>query len=116
MLCSMGLMQDHENYKDLYGLTPREMQQKMDVAEIVTVTGFRASLKSEGKMTDQFQALFEQLLDVVGKYEGPTELKQGFKEDKALQNCHDGCRVVIIRLLWRTIVNGWLYCFQKYPQ
>ena len=90
MLCLTGLMQDHEAYKDLYGLTPGEMQRKVDVAEIVAVTGFRASLQSEGKMTDQFRALFERLLDVAGKYEGPTELKRAFKEDKALQNCHDG--------------------------
>jgi hypothetical protein len=36
----MGLMQDHEVYKDLYGLTPGEMRQKMDVPEIVVVIGF----------------------------------------------------------------------------
>jgi hypothetical protein len=66
------------------------MRQKMDVPEIVVVIGFWALLQSEGRMMDQFLVLFEWLLDVVGKYESPMELKWGFKEDKVLQHCHDG--------------------------
>jgi hypothetical protein len=83
-------MQDHEVYRDLYGVTPREMREKMDVPEMVATTGFRASLQSEGRMTDHFQGLFEQLVEVARKYESPTELKRGFEEDKVLQRCHDG--------------------------
>jgi hypothetical protein len=83
-------MRDHEAYKDLYGVTPGEMQEKMDVSEMVEVTGFRAALQSEGRMTEHFQGLFEQLLEVAGRYESPTELKRGFNEDKVLQQCHDG--------------------------
>jgi len=90
MLCLTGLMLDHEAYRDLYGVTPGQMQEKMDVLEMVVATGFRASLQSEGRMTDQFQGLFERLLEVAGKYESPAELKWGFKEDKVLQQCHDG--------------------------
>jgi len=90
IICLTGLMQDHEAYKDLYGVAPGEMREKMDVPEMVAVTGFRASLRSEGKMTDQFQRLFERLLEVARKYESPTELKRGFKDDKVLQQCHDG--------------------------
>jgi hypothetical protein len=90
MLCLTGLMSDHETYRDLYGVAPREMWEKMDVPEIVAVTGFRASLQSDGKMTDQFRRLFERLLEALKKDESPAELKRGFKEDKVLQQCHDG--------------------------
>lgn len=89
MLCLTGLMQDHEAYRDLYGVTPGEIREKMDVQEMVDATGFRASLQSEGWMTDQFQRLFERLLEVAGKYESPTGLKSGSKEDKVLQQCYD---------------------------
>jgi len=89
MLCLTGLMKDHKAYKDLYGVTPKEMREKMDVPEMVEATGFRGSLQSEGRMTDQFQVRFERLLEVAGKYESTTELKRGFKENKALQQCHD---------------------------
>lgn len=90
ILCVTGLMTDHEAYKDLYGVAPKEMVEKMDVPEIVAAASFRASLKSDGRMTDQFQKLFERLLEVAKKYEGPTELKRGFSDDKVLQRCHDG--------------------------
>jgi hypothetical protein len=48
MLCLTGQMQDHEVYRDLYGVTPREMWEKMDVPEMVAMTGFQASLQSKG--------------------------------------------------------------------
>jgi hypothetical protein len=47
-------------------------------------------LQSDRKLTNQFQVLFEQLLETAGKHEGPMELKRGLKEDKVLQQCHDG--------------------------
>jgi len=32
-------MRDHEAYRDLYGVAPGEMQEKMDVPEMVAATG-----------------------------------------------------------------------------
>jgi hypothetical protein len=89
ILCLTGLMRDHEAYRDLYGVAPGVMRETMDVPEMVAATRFRASLKSQGRMTDQFQGFFERLLEAARKYESPTELKRGFEENKVLQQCHD---------------------------
>jgi hypothetical protein len=47
MLCLTELMRDREAYRDLYAVTPKEMQ------ETVVITGFRASLQSKGRITDK---------------------------------------------------------------
>ncbi|KAI4210915.1 MAG: hypothetical protein LQ351_006234 [Letrouitia transgressa] len=85
LLCLAGLIQDHEVYQDLYGLSPKTMKRWKDVLEIVEITGFRASLQSEGKLTTDFQGRFERMLQIAKVYSSSTELEQAFQENKILQ-------------------------------
>lgn len=68
MLCLTGLMTDREVYKDLYGVEPEFMRECKDVPEVVEITGFRASLQSEGRLTEDFQVLFERLIKKAKTY------------------------------------------------
>lgn len=94
MLCLTGVMTDPEVYKDLYGVDPEIMRQCKDVPEVVEITSFRASLQSEGKLTKEFQVLFERLIQKAMTYRFPSQLTAAFKEDKAVQQLHvalQGC-------------------------
>lgn len=96
MLCLTGLMTDREVYKDLYGVEPEFMRECKDVPEVVEITGFRASLQSEGRLTEDFQVLFERLIKKAKTYALRTQLRAAFSEDRAvqqlqvdLQDCYD---------------------------
>lgn len=89
LLCLTGIITDHEVYPDLYRVSPETMNKWKDVAEMVQVTGFRASLQSEGTLTTDFQVPFERLLEVVKTYLSSTELRAAFRENKTLQQLHD---------------------------
>lgn len=90
ILCLTGLFRDHGAYVDLYGVIPAVAKEMMDVPEMVELTGFRASLQSEGRLTHDFQSLFERLLEIAASYPSPSKLKMAFEEDKVLQQCHHG--------------------------
>ena len=90
ILCLTGEMRYLEAYKDLYGLQPEEIKGKWNVPEMLAVTGFRASLQSEGKMTEELEGLFGQLIEVTRMYGTAAELEEAFKTNKVLQQLHDG--------------------------
>ena len=89
LLCLTGIITDREVYPNLYGVSPETLNKWKDVAEMVQVTGFRASLQSEGTLTTDFQVPFERLLEVVKTYLSSTELRAAFRENKTLQQLHD---------------------------
>ena len=80
ILCLTGSIRDHGAYIDLYGVIPAAAKEMMDVSEMVELTGFRASLQSEGRLTHVFQSLFERLLEIAASYPSPSKLKMAFKE------------------------------------
>ncbi|KAL9610374.1 MAG: hypothetical protein Q9167_004914 [Letrouitia subvulpina] len=84
-LCLTDLITDREVYLDLYGLSPEIMKRWKDVPEIIEITGFRASLQSEGRLTMDFQGPFERILQMAKIYTSPTELREAFRENKILQ-------------------------------
>lgn len=88
LLCQTRLMTDHEVYRDLYGVTPARIAENRNVPELVEVTGFRASLRSEQKLTSPFQTLFECLLEIADACSTPSELQRAFQEDRVLQKTH----------------------------
>ena len=51
LLCLAGIMTDREVYQDLYGVSAEIVKECRDVPEVIEVAGFRASLKSEGRLT-----------------------------------------------------------------
>lgn len=79
-------------YKDLYGLTPEEMQMWKDVPAMIDTCGFHASLQSEGKLSPKFQALFERFLEATTTYSSSAELRVAFEENRALQCRQDDLR------------------------
>lgn len=89
LLCLTGLVRDHDVYADLYGVSPGAMKEWMDVPEMVEMTGFRASLQSEGRLTLEFQAHFERVLEVAAAYPTSIELRAAFKGIKSLQQHHN---------------------------
>ena len=89
LLCLTGLIKDREVYPDLYGVNPETMKQWKDVPEMIEITGFRASLQSEGRLTRGFQVPFERLLEVTKTYFSSTELRAAFRENKTLQQLQD---------------------------
>ncbi len=89
LLCLTGLITDRGVYPDLYGVDPETIKQWKDIPEMIEVTSFRASLQSEGRLTRDFQLLFERLLEVAKTYFSSTELKAAFREDKTLQQLQD---------------------------
>lgn len=88
LLCLTGLISDRDVYPDLYGVKPEIMKTWEDVPEMIEITGFRASLQSEGRLTKDFQVPFERLLEVVKTYSSSMELKAAFRENKNLQKLH----------------------------
>ena len=65
------------------------MRQWKDVPEMIEITGFRASLQSEGTLTRGFQVPFERLLEVTKIYFSSTELRAASRENKTLQQLQD---------------------------
>lgn len=87
LLCLTGLMTDPKVYEDLYGVTPKQMLHFKDVPNIVEISSFHASLQSEGRMTNEFKAVFKRLSELARTYASPMELREAFKEgsqDKVL--------------------------------
>ena len=96
LLCLTNQITDRVVYPDLYGVDPATMKLWKDVPEMVEVTSFRASLQSEGRLTKDFQVLFERLLESAKTFSSSMELKAAFKDNKnlqqlqdELQNCYD---------------------------
>ncbi|KAL8724915.1 MAG: hypothetical protein Q9166_007678 [cf. Caloplaca sp. 2 TL-2023] len=89
LLCLTGLMTDREVYSDLYGVSPETMKKWKDVPEMIEITGFRASLQSEGRLTRDFQVPFERFLEVAKTYLSSMELRAAFRENKTLQQLQD---------------------------
>lgn len=102
LLCLTGFVRDDQVYSDLYGITPLAMKEMMDVPEVVEVVGFRASLRSEGRLTPFFQSLFERMTESVVRYPSAKELKKAFKEDNILQQCHIGLQDCYDRIVAET--------------
>ena len=96
LLFLTGLITDREVYPDLYGVNPETMKQWKEIPEIIEITGFHASLQSEGRLTRDFQVPFERLLEMAKTNFSSMELRAAFRENKAfqqlqdeLQNCYD---------------------------
>ena len=89
LLCLTGAITDREVYQDLYGVGAEITKERRDVPEVIEVAGFRASLKSEGRLTKDFQVTFERLLIVAKTYRSSTELRAAFRENQTLQRLHD---------------------------
>lgn len=90
-------IQDGTIYEDLYGVTWEKMLEWKDITEIVELCGFRASLQNNNKLSTKFEEHFRRLLELVGEYETPGDLKQAFRREKVLQklehelqDCFDG--------------------------
>jgi hypothetical protein len=80
-----GDRSDPDVYENLYGITPKIMQKWRDIAAVVEIAGFRASLQSEGLVSDKFQRLFDQFLGRIEAYPSSTNLREAFMDDMALQ-------------------------------
>lgn len=96
LLCLTGSFKDRGVYQDLYGVNPETIRQWKDVPQMIEISGFRASLQSEERLTSDFQVTFERLLEVAKTYSSPKDLGAGFEENKTLQqllvglqNCYD---------------------------
>jgi hypothetical protein len=76
---------DPEVFEDLYGISPASMQEWKDIPGVVDISGFRASLQSEGTLPDKFRTLFEQYLARIKLYPTPTALRAAFMEGTTLQ-------------------------------
>jgi hypothetical protein len=77
---------DHDVYEDLYGISPATMQEWRDIPGVVEISGFRASLQSEGTLSDRFRILFNQFLACIKAYPTSTKLCEAFMEDTTLQH------------------------------
>jgi len=84
---------DPEVYKDLYGIPPTTMQRWKSVEEIVKICGFRASLRSEDRLSSRFQDLFDELLRIAESYSSPAELRAALEGEKMLQQKLAGLEV-----------------------
>jgi len=90
MLYVEGLMQDQEVYLDLYGQLPYEMLKNEFVSELVEVAGFRGSLQSEGRLSEQFEMLYRRLMSLVANCGSPRALRAAFAKNKMVQECYHG--------------------------
>ncbi len=89
IICLTGLTTDREVYSDLYGVSPETMEQWKDIPEIVEVTGFRGSLKADGKLRNDFQDPFKRFLEVAKTYDlSSIEGIAAMRGDKFLQRLH----------------------------
>ena len=93
LLCLTGLITDRGVYLDLYGVDAETMKHWKDVPEMVEITSFRASLQSEGRLTGDFQVLFERLLEVAKTYSSSMDLRAGFRDNKTLQQLQDDMQI-----------------------
>ena len=93
VLCLTDLITDRGVYPDLYGVDAETMKHWKDVPEMVEITSFRASLQSEGRLTRDFQVLFERLLEVAKIYSSPMDLRAGFGDNKTLQQLQDEMQI-----------------------
>ena len=89
LFCLTNLIPDRGVYVDLYGMAPNNINYWKDVPEMIEITSFRASLQSEGRLTKDFQVLFERLLEVAGTVCSPMELRAAFRDNKTLQQLQD---------------------------
>ena len=98
-LCVTGEM-DAEVYIDLYGVDPEDMAPKdssgaypgkgwAEVPELVELTGFRASLRGEGKLSEDFKWDFRGLVKLAEKYNGTEQLRRAFVREKGLKEAHN---------------------------
>ena len=62
------------------------MQEWKDIPGIVEISGFRATLHSEGALSNRFRTLFDQFLTSVKNYRTPAELRVAFIEGTTLQH------------------------------
>ena len=85
LLCLAGDMTDHGVFSDLYGVSPEIMEKCKDIREIVEITGFRGSLKSQGWLTRDFEVLFERAIKLAKTHVSLTDLRSGFEGNKVLQ-------------------------------
>ena len=99
LLCLTNQITDRGVYSDLYGVDPATMKHWKDVAEMVEITSFRASLQSEGRLTGDFQVLFERLLEVAKTYASSMDLRAGFRDNKTLQHLQDEMQVCYDKLV-----------------
>ena len=88
LICLTGLITDREVYTDLYGMEAEYIKKYQDVSELMEVAGFRASLQSEGRLSKEFRALFERLLQLAKTYHSPMELGAAFRTNQTLQQLH----------------------------
>ena len=98
LLCLTGVITDREVYQDLYGVSAEIVKECRDVPEVIEVTGFRGSLKSEGWLTEEFEGNFKQLLGMAKKYRSPAELRKAFGEDGGLQRLQGALQVEFDRV------------------
>ena len=89
LLWLTGLITDREVYPDLYGVIPETMKKWKDVPEMIEITGFHASLQSEGRLTRDFQVPFERFLEVAKTYLSSMELRAASRGNKTLQQLQD---------------------------
>ena len=99
LLCMTGLMTDPDVYANLYGVDPDTMKTYRDVQGVVDITGFRASLQGEGRLTKEFQVLFERLIKLTRTYASPMELKIAFEKDKTVQQLQAELQVCYDKIL-----------------
>ncbi|MCJ1244318.1 hypothetical protein MMC30_001516, partial [Trapelia coarctata] len=85
-------------FEDLYGVKLEKMEEWREVPEMVECFGYRASLVGEGRLTEEFQGVFERLVEAAEGVEGG--LRGAFGERKSLQrlqgllqDCYD--RIVV---------------------
>lgn len=76
---------DPDVYEDLYGISPSTMQEWRDIPGIIEISGFRASLQSEGTLPDRFKVLYDQFIASAKAYATPAKLREAFIEDTTLQ-------------------------------
>lgn len=89
LLCLTNLIPDRGVYVDLYGVAPDVMNDWKDVPDMIEITSFHASLQSEGRLTKDFQVLFERLLEMAGTIYMPMALRAAFRDNKTLQQLQD---------------------------
>ena len=100
LLCVKGEFPDRAVYKDLYGVAPEDMAPRdlkgkhrgkgyCDVPDMVRVTGFRASLKSEKACTSEFEDYFKKIIAELPKYDTTDKLRRALNEDKRLVYIQD---------------------------
>ena len=107
-------MTDADVYADLYGVGPETIELLKDVPAIVEMAGFRASLRSEGRLTVEFQTLFERVRGVAGTYASPVALKAAFGEDKMLQRLQDELQICYDGIVAANAPRGKAGCGMKH--